>query len=290
MFDYRIITSYLIAFLSGISTAHGGVIIGLTQANQLVSFDSFSPGNASSPVLVVGLLPGDSLVGIDYRPSTGVLYAVARNSSTGRLYTLDAFTGMATPAATIDQPLAGSFFGIDFNPVADRLRLVSDSGQSLRIDVGTGVTTVDGSLAFAAGDVNSGTGPLVVASAYTNSLPGATSTTLFGLDLTTQSLVVQNPPNVGTLNTIGGLSTFGFAEASFDIEPGTNVAYAVLNGFELSTINLTSGIASFVGEIGSSSNIVGIAVSPVGIPEPTAVFLVASMLMISACRRNRPRL
>ena len=42
--------------------------------------------------------------------------------------------------------LTGSQFGVDFNPVADRLRVPSDSGLNLRINADTGATTTDGTI------------------------------------------------------------------------------------------------------------------------------------------------
>ena len=118
---------------------------------------------------------------------------------------------------TISAALNGNFFGMDFNPTVDRLRIVSDTGQNLRVNVDTGAALVDGALQFAAGDPNAGTTPQVVAAAYSNNFGNAVSTTLYTLDLATQSLLTQAPPNAGTLNTIGSLSGILFPEAAFDI-------------------------------------------------------------------------
>ncbi len=65
------------------------------------------------------------------------------------MYTLDAATGAATAVGPVfATTLNGSVFGVDFNPVADRLRVVSDVGQNLRINPTTGVAIADGSLTF----------------------------------------------------------------------------------------------------------------------------------------------
>ncbi len=62
-------------------------------------------------------------------------------------------------------PLSGTTFGVDFNPAADRLRIVSDAGQNLRHNVNpNGVTLADGTLNYTAGTPASG----IVAAAYTN--------------------------------------------------------------------------------------------------------------------------
>ena len=100
---------------------------------------------------------------------------------------LRAATGSANPFTN----LSGANFGVDFNPVADRLRVVSNTGQNLRINVDTGDTINDGTIAPASASVS--------ASAYTNAFPGTTTTRLFNLNLATNSLDLQDPPNNGTL-------------------------------------------------------------------------------------------
>ena len=72
--------------------------------------------------------------------------------------------------------LSGTSFGVDFNPAADRLRIVSDTGQNLRHNVNAGgVTVTDAPLNYA-GVTASG----IVGSAYTNNdLDALTATTLY---------------------------------------------------------------------------------------------------------------
>ena len=100
--------------------------------------------------------------------------------------------------------LAGESFGVDFNPTVDRLRVVSDSGQNLRINVDTGLVTTDT-------DLNP-LSPSVVASAYTNNFAGATTTQLFGIDAESNQLVQQVSPNDGTIVPIGTGLGFDVAE------------------------------------------------------------------------------
>jgi hypothetical protein len=255
--------------------ANAGAIVAVNQSNQIFYFDSSSPGTTSSAVNISGLIAGDVLAGIDGRPSDGMLYGFARNGNVGNLYTINPLSGVATIVSTINTSISGDNFAVDFNPVADRLRLISDSGQNLRINVATGVATIDGSLSFAAGDPNAGVTPGVVAGAYTNSVANATSTLLYDIDLSTQSLLTQNPPNTGTLNTVANLGGIAFPETSFDIDGLTNTGYIVANGFELSTINLADGSFNFIGSINSGSGIVGIATNIAAVPEPTSVSLLA---------------
>jgi hypothetical protein len=159
--------------------------------------------------------------------------------------------------------LSGASFGVDFNPTVDRLRVTSDADQNLRINVDTGAATVDGALAYAAGDANAGQDPNVAGSAYTNSMAGATTTTLYGIDSARDVLVTQNPPNNGTLNTVGALGVDAGDAVGFDIAPNGNTAYAALTvdgASQLYTINLTTGAAALVGGVGGGAQLRGLAV------------------------------
>lgn len=265
-----------IACLVGGQTLQAELVTALTNNNTLVNFDTLTPGMTSS-VSITGLAGGDFLSGIDSRPANGALFGLAVNGTTGRLYTIDRVTGAASLQSTISTALSGNFFGVDFNPTVDRLRLVSDTGQNLRINVDSGAAIIDGALQYAAGDPNAGTPPQVVAAAYSNNFATALSTTLYTLDLATQSLVTQAPPNAGTLNTIGSLGGILFPDAAFDISGITGMAYAVLNGFELVQVDLTSGATSSLGAIDTPGSIIGFAApsSITAVPEPSSAILVA---------------
>jgi hypothetical protein len=137
---------------------------------------------------------GEIIIGMDFRPADGLLYALGKDAGgAGHIYQINGNTAVATVLSTLvadptdtTNPytgLSGSDFGVDFNPVPDRLRLTSDTGQNLRINVSTGLVTTDANL-------NPGT-PHVTGSAYTNSFAGATATTLFGIDPTTDQLLIQ---------------------------------------------------------------------------------------------------
>ncbi len=179
-----------------------GEVLALTSKQRLVSFDRGSANVLRHGAELSGLGAGESVVGLDVRPRDGQLYAL---SSQGKLYKLDPATGKATVvfALTADpadatEPfaaLSGTRFGVDFNPVVDRLRVVSDTGQNLRIDVDLGRVITDGSLRGAT------TG--VAAAGYVNSHAEACRTRLFGLDLAGSRLVVQDPPNDGVTTAIG---------------------------------------------------------------------------------------
>jgi hypothetical protein len=236
---------------------------GVTEDNQLVTFQSDNVLNVAPTHAITGLPGGESIVGLDVRPANGQLYALGKTS---RLYVINPRTGAARQvgATPFIPVLAGTGFGFDFNPTVDRIRVTSDADQNLRLNPDDGtVAGVDTNLAYAPGDPGAGTNPNVVASAYTNSFAGATSTTLFDIDNARHALVIQNPPNNGTLTTVGALGINNNAVA-FDIGDG-NVAYAVLseeqNKQGLYRIDLSNGKASKATNffIGSDQPLTGLA-------------------------------
>jgi hypothetical protein len=227
---------------------------GVTQDNRLVTFQSDNVTNVEPSHAITGLPGGESIVGLDVRPLNGQLYALGKTS---RLYVVNPRTGAARQvgATPFIPALAGASFGFDFNPTVDRIRVTSDAEQNLRLNPDDAtVTGVDTNLAYAPGDPGAGTNPNVGGSGYTNSFAGATSTTLFDIDNARHALVIQNPPNDGTLTTVGALGTNNNAVA-FDIGEG-NVGYAVLNGeqnrqnlfrIDLSTGRATQATSFFIG-------------------------------------------
>ncbi len=275
--------------------ARAELLLGLTVQNSLVTFDSASPGTVGAEVLISGLAADERLVGIDFRPANNQLYGLAVGGPGGsaRLFTIDPTTGAATASPALSTALTGGFFGFDFNPVADRLRVTSDTGQNYRINVDTGAVIVDGDLAYAAGDLNAGSVPQVVAVAYTNSNAGAATTTLYDIDANGGLLALQNPPNSGILNTVGFLDGAAALEATFDISGPTGIGYAVLNGVTLVQVNLATGGTQTLGDIAAPSAIIGLAAQVGAVPEPSSLVLagfgVASLVGYSWRRRTHPQ-
>lgn len=250
-----------------------GDTVALTVSGSVLSFDRATPAALKGSIAVSGLLPNEKLVGLDVRPADGLLYAL---SNQARLYTLNAATGVATFKAALaaatgdDNPytaLTGSQFGVDFNPVADRLRVVSDTGLNLRIDVTTGATITDG--------VINGAAAAITASAYTNAVAGTTSTQLYSLDAAGGQVYLQDPPNNGTLTApiaLGG--TFAGANG-FDIDARNNTAYAALTSAgstALYTVPLTAGsTATRIGTIGTGEALTGMALIQPATPKVYAL-------------------
>jgi hypothetical protein len=219
----------------------------LTSEGRLVFFERAS-GDINRSVRVSGLESGESIVGIDFRPADADLYAV---SSRANLYIIDTESGdaslkaaLAADGADTSDPFAeldGDVFGVNFNPVADRLRVVSNSGQNLRINVDSGATTTDANL-------NPGA-PSIPAASYTNSFGAACRTRLLVIDSDSNGLFLQDPPNSGTLTRLGDLTRpeGEGAWSAFEIvtdEEGSNrafVAFPADDGARLYDMDLNDG-------------------------------------------------
>ena len=212
-----------------------------TAANMLVRFDPTKGTNTS--VALTGLAASESIVGLDFRPANGGLYAISNQS---RLFTVNTASGaLSVVGTTLSPALSGTSFGFDFNPTVDRIRVVSNTGQNLRLhpDLGT-VAVTDGNL-------NPGT-PFINGAAYANNFVGATTTTLFVVDSQTDMLYRQEPPNDGVLVAVGNLGVNVDADSGFDIGGNSAIAYALLkvnNATAVYTINLTTGAATKVSDV-----------------------------------------
>jgi hypothetical protein len=259
------------AALASPATAAETRLIGLSDNNTLVLFSSVQPELAKAlPIQGVS----GTLLGIDFRPANGKLYGV---SDTNILYIIDPSTGVATQVAPLSVPFTGGIAsGLDVNPAADRLRLVGSNTQNFRIvmqdipatptsaaiPAGTVVNGGDLPLAYAANDINAGRTPNVTGAGYTDSVRGTTRTKLFDIDTTLDVLVFQDPPNNGTLTTVGPLGVDFAPRTGFDIfvdRNGINAAFAVSNS-TLYAIDLGTGRATAVGVVGNGRlNLFGLA-------------------------------
>lgn len=220
------------------------VFTGLLQGNKIAQFKANELGNPMDMMDIKGLPSSESIISIDYRPATGQLYGLANSS---RLYLINEKNGMATPLGSMSfNPMVeGTNASIDFNPTVDRIRLVTESGQNLRLhpELGTVVATD--------GNINGGINPKIGAVAYTNSMAGAASTLLYDIDFEADKLFIQNPPNDGGLQEVGSLGVDFMGIGDFDIMPDNSVSLAVTfheNESKLFTIDLQSGKATWVGK------------------------------------------
>ena len=237
----------------------GGVTAyGIDTLNQLVRFNVAAPQTVTTISAVSGLQSGETILGIDFRPATGQLYGLG---STSRLYTINLTTAAAMQVGTAPfaTALSGTEFAFDFNPTVDRIRVVSDTGQNLRLNPNTGgIAAVDGAINGVAGVVGA------TAAGYTfNDVDNATGTTLYVIDSVSDALYMQGgpnnmpSPNNGTLFMVGALGVDISERNGFDIvtSGATNTAYAAFQVGSIGslyTINLTNGAATPIGFLSGS--------------------------------------
>ncbi|SMP00189.1 DUF4394 domain-containing protein, partial [Paracoccus laeviglucosivorans] len=232
--------------------AMAATVVGLSGDNELHWLDT-ERWTRTGGVTVSGV--EGRLLGIDVRPADGKLYGVFTD---GTLATIDPQTGAATKVSTLATKLAdGVSATVDFNPAADKLRVMGSDGTSLRVTVDTGEVVTDGSHAYA-----DGTTPNVIAGAYTNSYAGTEKTQLFNIDGAAGWLVLQDPPNDGKLNPVGDIGVKP-TEAGFDIASdgkGGNEAWLVVDG-GFHSVNLETGATTEAGRI-DGANVRDIAILP----------------------------
>ena len=279
-----------VALAGSASAAAGGELVyGLTSDDRLVSFRAEAPGNILSNVDIAGSAPIPTLpniLGIDVRPSTGELYALGANS---QLYVINPATGVATTKGSpITPALSGTQFGFDFNPVADRIRIISDADQNLRINPDNGGassvtspgTNTDGPLRYNDGDPNAGANPQAVAAGYTQSIDGTTTTAQFAIDAANNNFVQQNS-NPGILTTVGNLGVGDVLDAGLDVSASSDTTFASLtvaasptNTSALYTVNRTTGVATLRGAFGPPATVTTPALQVDDIAVASSRFLV----------------
>ncbi|MFG6083366.1 DUF4394 domain-containing protein [Paracoccus litorisediminis] len=246
MTAFRTAVSATLALAVTTGVASAFPVIGLVDGNKLIRFDSENPAEVS----MMNVTGADKLVGIDYRPGNQTLVGVTGDN---KIVTIDPMTGAATALSTMNTPLpmGEAPVIVDFNPMADRLRLMTGTTNH-RVNVDTGEVTVDGSLAFEAGDMHAGEVPMIAAAAYTNSFGKPEKTAMYDIDTKIGALIRQTSPNDGTLAAVGKLGvTLGDTTPAFDIqttEDGTNSAWLIASGM-IHTVNLETGAATVVGPL-----------------------------------------
>jgi hypothetical protein len=245
-----------IAMLDAASDAaapSGDSFYAIDMDNRLVSFSSSNLAIVRT-VTITGLATNERIVAIDWRAGNGSLMAL---SGLQAVYRIDTTTGVATLVGNPLVPmLTGTSFGFDVNPSVDRLRVVSDVGENLRLQPDTGMlVATDPMLSFEATDVHTGTAVHLTGVAYTPAAPMGT-TMLYGIDSNVDALVmIVGSGNSGVFATVGALGVDASDGVGFDIvdRSGAPLAYAALSSAGASalyTINLTTGAATMIGPIG----------------------------------------
>ena len=247
-------------------------VVGLTEDRRLVTFRSGSPSRVKTVGKIFGLAGDRSLVGIDYRVQDGKLYGVGDR---GGVYTISTRNASAVKVSQLTVALNGRFFGVDFNPAANRLRVISDTGQNLRHNIDdaagmptAGTTATDAMLTYPPA---TGAATGVTGAGYTNNdLDSGTATSLFDLDTNLDQTAIQSPANAGTLAPTGKLLVDSASSAGFDIYSGlrngttvSNTGLATLNvngRYGLYQIELLTGGAKLAGMFPWRHQVVDLAI------------------------------
>ena len=288
-----------IAVLSLSSAAQAETIYGISvpaATTNLVYFDSASPSAITSVGAVSGIVAGHTLRAIDFRPSDARLYAMSSNGASAQLYTINTNTGAATAVGGIIT-LTGNTstrISMDFNPVANALRVVTGSGQSYRVNANNGTLIAqDTSILTPAGAT-----PLISGVAYSNNVAGAATTTLYGYDFLTDLLGTIGgvngvpSPNTGTFNAIGGSGIVtGDAGLGFDISGATGFGYMSVDDFlgspgvnaELFRVNLATGVFTKI----SANDFASLLDISVSVPTPATLSLALLGLFAAGAVRRR---
>ena len=267
-----------LALLPAIASAQ--TAFGLTSGGAIFSFNTSAPSTINNLTLVTGI-GTDRLVDIDFYPVNGALFGFA---ASGNLYRINPFTGIATLDVS-PQMSVGTVLRADFNPAADRARLISAGNQNYRLTpsvqtpgpANPGLVTNDGNFAFASG---SGTGtPNLQGAAYTNNFDGTTTTSLYTVDLNNlylNSNATGAPAgSFGLLTLVGSLGiTLDPGRIGFDIAQ-SGIAFLSNNDL-LYTVNLQTGAATLAGTIGGALGADTISIAVVAIPEPGTNALLAT--------------
>jgi len=259
MRSLKVALSSVLALAATSSLAGAEMAAGLVGDKTIVLIDS-SKKAVTKSMEVTGV---GRLLGIDVRPSNKMLYGVAVD---GTVVTIDTASGKAAQVSKLDMMLPEANVAIvDFNPAADKLRLMGLDGTNLRGDVDSGKVTKDGSLAFEKEDMHANEKPSIVAAAYSNSYGKPEKTAMYDIDSTIVALIQQTKPNDGTLKAIGKLGIDKAQAYAFDIytsPEGTNTAWLIADN-TLHTVALDTGKATMVGKLaGVTGMIRDVAVLP----------------------------
>jgi hypothetical protein len=245
----------------------------LTSAGQVLQFDTKNPSTIQNTASISGLNSGETITAMAYDPA-GQLYCITND---GYVCTLDPSTGVAalvgtqfvdTTTTTLSNPV------ISVDPTVSQIRVITSSYNFLVSETG-GSGTVGTKLAYASGDSNNGKSPVPAGIAYTNPFTNASSTTLYVLDSTTGTLDYvgsigadsTSVGNSGVLTTVGSTGLTFLSTGGFAVEQQSGDAYAALQpdgaGASLYTIDLSSGGAGDVGQIGDGTlSVIALAIPP----------------------------
>ena len=259
--------------LATVSSTEAATFFGVTDINELVTFDSNNPGTFSSAVPITGTaddildiaydIEGDRLFGIDF---AGGIYNI---STTGSATLLN---GSFAPN--------GFNLGLAYDPIDNTLLGTSDAMEFFAIDAITGAPSFGPDTIFEPFDTNAsetagfeafGIDPLLGSSFAIDPILGV---------LASGSFFAQNE-----FVTIGNLGVDVFGSPSLTVTPDGELFAAfdsqVGFGTSLYSIDALTGAATEIGETSSA------VLTITAVPEPSASALAALAGLFLIGRRRR---
>jgi hypothetical protein len=237
-------------------------VFALTNDNRLIGFDSANPNVLILDVAIADVPPGETMKAIDFRPATWELFGVSNMAKLYRISVdLESQGAQATGIGASVTPIVGDKYGLDFNPVVDRIRLTTEDEMNLRINPNTG--------ALSGLDVPLTPAGNVVDIAYDRNFRGTLSTTVFGIDSGTDQLVRiggvdgMPSPNGGQVTNVGAVGVNFGENSALDYSGKTLYALLSVDGSTgLYTIDAIGGAGTLVGAVAGNPITVSMAVEP----------------------------
>jgi hypothetical protein len=257
----------VLATLALAAPASAERIAAVTAAGQLALIDTAKP-SAMSLRSISGLGSSDVVQGIDWRPARNEAVIVTATAptvinGTPKTWVIDPHVGTTSLIGVSASflPAFGNLAGdVNFNPVADRLRVVNVNDENFRINPDSGDLAGDDA------DVTPPANTALIGVAYDRNVTGATASTAYAINRADSTLAMLGGPdglpsaNSGALTTVGplNLTLAPSNDGGFDISGETGTAYAALTDnadglTHLYTIDLSTGAATNLGLIGNGA-------------------------------------
>ena len=232
----------------------------LTENQNLLQFDLFSPDEVQQARAIFGIERGDTLLDLDYDVQNATLLGIGKQ----RIYTIDPRTGMAQMLSTQSHAsVLGAVTSLqaEFNPFDGTIRVITDGDASFRFSRANGALL----------GTNASLNPASVAlagMAFDRNAFGQTAPTLFGFDAAADMLTTINT-TTGAVTNVGALGLdVAQGESSFEV---ISVSEALACDFDggvskLYHIDLATGAAdTLLGTLAGGEKIIGLAAR---LPQP----------------------
>jgi hypothetical protein len=291
-----------------------GIITGSNYRSQPVNTQGIIPIDITtgatlnlSPTALTGIEADQILIGIDFRPTNNLLYALGYNASTTaentQLYTVSLTNNTVTKVSSairLELGVATDRIGFDFDPVADLIRVTSTNRNNYLLNPADGsLAATDGRLTYATGSPSE---PQISAVAYSNSYVGGTATTLYALDYRnslqaelssmgslTNPLAAKLTVSSGTYSydqpDAIGLDIYYDPTAKESIGYLTEVTSQRTNGARSSNtyrLNLNTGVATLLGNTVPASTFYNFEIRDVAVSLPTVAPLPVKLVSFTA--------